>query len=251
MSDIIQHLDEITKATTVERVWALHTAKMATYGFDRLLYGYTQFMGATSLGDPEDWFILSTQTPEYLDTFVGEGLYFSAPMLRWAVENTGACSWRMMHDRAAEETLSPSERKVLEFNISMDVVAGYTISFSSASSRSRGAIALTAACGMSQDDVDEVWARDGREIQLLNDVMHLKVQSLPHSGERNLTRRQREVLQWVGDGKSIQDIAYLLGLTPATVEKHLRLAREALGVDTTPQAVLKAAMHNQLFIAEP
>jgi len=65
---------------------------------------------------------------------------------------------------------------------------------------------------------------------------------------RPLTRRQREVLEWVGDGKTVQDIALLMGLTPATVEKHLRLAREALEVGTTAQAVLKASYQNQIFV---
>jgi LuxR family transcriptional regulator len=65
-----------------------------------------------------------------------------------------------------------------------------------------------------------------------------------------LTARQREVLGWVGDGKTVQDIALLIGLTPATVEKHLRLARAALNVETTAQAVLKAAFQNQIFILE-
>jgi LuxR family transcriptional regulator len=39
-----------------------------------------------------------------------------------------------------------------------------------------------------------------------------------------------------------------MGLTAATVEKHLRLAREALDVDTTAQAVLKASFQNQIFL---
>ncbi|CRL11354.1 hypothetical protein NIT7321_02209 [Phaeobacter italicus] len=41
-----------------------------------------------------------------------------------------------------------------------------------------------------------------------------------------------------------------MGLTTATVEKHLRLAREALSVETTAHAVLKAALHNQMYTME-
>ena len=67
---------------------------------------------------------------------------------------------------------------------------------------------------------------------------------------RTLTRRQREALQWVGDGKTTQDIAQIMGLTQATIEKHLRLARDALNVETTAQAVLKAAFQNQMFVLE-
>ena len=52
------------------------------------------------------------------------------------------------------------------------------------------------------------------------------------------------------DGKTTQDAAEIMGLTPATVEKHLRLAREALDVETTAQAVLKASFQNQIFVLD-
>lgn len=251
MTDILRHLDAIIATTDVEDLWGLHAEKMRSYGFDRLIYGFTRYGGPSTVGSPEDWLILSTQTSEYMRAFIEDGLYFEAPMLRWALKNKGACSWRWMTDMDHIERLTQPERRVLEFNRSMGVTAGYTISFLSVSDRVKGAIALTAEVGMSQDDVDEVWAEHGCQILLMNNVMHLKVQTLPFSGGRKLTKRQREVLQWVGDGKSIQDIAILLGRTPATVEKHLRLAREALGVETTAQAVLKAAQFNQMFITEP
>ena len=75
--------------------------------------------------------------------------------------------------------------------------------------------------------------------------------TLPYTApNRALTSRQREVLEWVGDGKTAQDIGLIMGLTAATVEKHLRLAREALAVDTTAQAVLKAAFANQMFVLD-
>lgn len=251
MTDIVRYLERVIATTKVEDLWDLHVEKMQTYGFDRLIYGFTRYGGSASVGCPEDWLILSTQSPEYMRAFIDEGLYFNAPMLRWALENKGACSWRWMTDPDRINSLTPSERRVLEFNKSMGVTAGYTISFLSVSERVKGAIALTAKVGMSQDEVDRIWADHSCQILLMNNVMHLKLQTLPYSGGRNLTKRQREVLQWVGDGKSIQDIALLLGRTPATVEKHLRLAREALGVETTAQAVLKAAQYNQMFVTEP
>ncbi len=139
---------------------------------------------------------------------------------------------------------------MMEFNRQMGVVAGYTISFRSLSMRAKGATALTAQAGTTQDDVDALWDEKGDEILLMNNMAHLKVLTLPYTGTRSLTKRQREVLECVGDGKTTQDTADILGLTPATVEKHLRLAREALDVDTTAQAVLKASFQNQMFIIE-
>jgi LuxR family transcriptional regulator len=39
-----------------------------------------------------------------------------------------------------------------------------------------------------------------------------------------------------------------MGLTTATVEKHLRKAREALQVETTARAVMKASLQRQFFV---
>lgn len=247
MSGLVAYLDKLTNANSVEDLWTLHTTQMATFGFDRVMYGFTRYRTSSSLGDPQDWVLLSNQSPEYMKVFFDEGLYYHAPMIRWALANNGACSWRWMIDMTRIDNLTPSELRVMEFNRSMGVTAGYTVSFRSLSERTKGAVALTAKAGTSQDAVDQVWATHGDEIVVMNNVMHLKLLTLPYSGERRLTRRQREVLQWVGDGKTTQDIALLLKLTAATVEKHLRLAREALDVETSAQAVLKAAFHNQMF----
>ena len=250
MSDILHTLRAMTAAKTDQDLWALHLDAMGRYGFDRLLYGYTRYRTGRSLGDPQDWVVLTNHPQEFMDRFIREGHYFHAPMIRWALENNGACSWRWMEELALTGNLTEEELKVVGFNRSYGVSAGYTVSFRSISERTRGAIALVAKPGMSQDDVEAVWAENGDEIIVINNVMHLKLLTLPYSGARPLTRRQVEVLQWVGDGKTTQDIALLLGLTPATVEKHLRLAREALDVETTAQAVLKAAFYNQMFVLD-
>src|SRR6056297_554538 len=244
-------LNGLLNAPSIEELWDMHTRNMDSYGFDRLMYGYTRYRTATSLGDPEDFVLLSNHKPEYMEAFIGQSLYFHAPMVRWALENEGACSWAVLRDMVQTETLSDQERRVFEFNVSQGVTAGYSISFKSVSPRTKGAIALTARAGMSQEDIDAVWAKHGDDIVLLNNIAHLRILTLPYTAPgRTLTKRQKEVLGWVGDGKTIQDIALLMELTPATVEKHLRLARESLSVETTAQAVLKAAFQNQMFILD-
>lgn len=246
MKNVIQHLDAMTNASSVEDLWALHVDAMASYGFDRIIYGFTRYRSGGSLGDPQDWVLLTNHGDTYMDTFLSHDHVYNAPMIRWALENTGACSWGWMTD---PDNLTEDEKKVVAFNISQGVTAGYTVSFLSVSERTKGAVALTAAPDLDQDAADAIWAKHGNDIKVMNNVFHLKLQTLPYAA-RQMTKRQREVLQWVGDGKTTQDIAILLDLTPATIEKHLRLARDALDVETTAQAVLKAAFYNQMFVIE-
>ncbi|MEM6726961.1 MAG: LuxR family transcriptional regulator [Pseudomonadota bacterium] len=247
---VFNYLEAVTEAQTTEELWEMHSQRMASYGFDRIMYGFTRYMTESSLGDPQDLILLTNHDPEYANYFMENGLYFHAPMVNWARHNDGAASWDVIRQMEDACLISASERKVLKFNQKHGVTAGYTISFKSISFRSKGAIALTAERGVSQAEIDAVWAEHGREITLLNNIAHLKIITLPFPGARPLTRRQREVLEWVGDGKTTQDIATLLGLTIATVEKHLRLAREALDVETTAQALLKASFQNQMFVME-
>lgn len=250
--DLREYLHFITNVQSLEELWDAHTRQMDAYGFDRIIYGYTRYRTETSLGDPDDFIVLSNHSAEYIQGFVDGGLYFDAPMMHWALENEGAASWSVLANRFEKGNLTPEELRVMEFNLRMQVVSGYTISFKSVSSRSKGAIALAGRYDMTQEQVDAVWAEHGDDILLMNNFAHLKILTLPYSApSRALTKRQREALEWVGDGKTTQDIALLMGLTSATVEKHLRLARESLAVETTAQAVLKAALQNQMFVVEP
>jgi len=250
MQDLVVHLDRVNNASSVEGLWRLHLDAMASFGFDRLLYGYTRYRSGRSLGDPQDLVILTNLPSNYMRPYLESGLYTNGPMVRWALENDGACSWAWLDGQVALGRFSQAELKTLEFNRKLGVTAGYTISFRSVSQRAKGGIGLCARPGLSQDEVDQLWTQHGPTITVMNNVFHLKLLTLPYSGARQLTQRQREVLQWVGDGKTAQDIALLMGLTAATVEKHLRLAREALDVETTAQAVLKAAFYNQMFTVE-
>ncbi|MBB3994443.1 LuxR family transcriptional regulator [Sulfitobacter undariae] len=245
------YLLRVADCQTMEELWEGHVAKMAEFGFDRLIYGFTRYRTANSLGDPSDFIILTNHSKDYTSVFIDEGHFFHAPMVHWALENEGAKSWRLLAEMERSKTLSAPERRVLEFNRDMGVTAGYSVSFKSISARSKGAIALTARRGMDQAEIDAIWAVHGADITLMNNIVHLKILTLPYTApNRILTPRQREVLEWVGDGKTAQDIGLIMGLTAATVEKHLRLARESLAVDTTAQAVLKAAFANQMFVID-
>ncbi|MEJ6477701.1 MAG: autoinducer binding domain-containing protein, partial [Octadecabacter sp.] len=147
MTAFVDHLDALTTAPNVEELWALHTKRMASYGFDRLIYGFSRYLSPNSLGDPQDWVILTNHGDAYMKPFIDEGLYWHAPMLQWALENDGACRWRWM---SAPGHLTANEERVVKFNRAHGVTAGYTLSFRSVSQRAKAAMAITAKKGMTQ-----------------------------------------------------------------------------------------------------
>ncbi len=250
-AELIEHVNTLISSTSIEDVWKMHVARMREFGFDRMIYGSTRFRTHGEFGDVSDALVLTNHDKAYMDIFFGRELYLVAPMAVWAAHNTGACSWQWARDRQESGSLTEREVEVMDINEKMGVNAGYSIAFPDSSHRSKGGIGLCARAGLTQRDVDILWAKDGAEILMLNYLMNLKITNLPYTGMRQtLTNRQREVLQWVADGKTMQDIAVILDLNTATIEKHLRLARENLNVETTAQAVVKASIQNQFFLFE-
>jgi DNA-binding NarL/FixJ family response regulator len=63
------------------------------------------------------------------------------------------------------------------------------------------------------------------------------------AGGVKLTPRQREVLRLIADGRTMKEVAALLGLSPRTVETHKYQVMEALGVGTTAELVRYALEH--------
>lgn len=241
----------MTRMTDLEKLWQLLMEVLAEFGFDNVMYVATRFKTEHGTGDLADAMILSNYPPDFEAAYLDGGLFRDAPMVRWAMTNVGSLSWSEIARDAAEGRLPPSSMRVIEHNRRFGIVAGYGISFPRVSVRTAHGIGLGSST-MRQGAVDAMWADTGWRIELICHVAHLTLISLPHGMRgRSLTLRQREVLELVADGKTISDVAQILGRNPATIEKHLRRAREALDVGTTAQAIMKATAQNQFFRYEP
>lgn len=66
--------------------------------------------------------------------------------------------------------------------------------------------------------------------------------------DRSLTAREREVLTWIGAGKSAEDVACILQISRFTVERHLSNVREKLNVVNTVQAALEAVRRGEISL---
>lgn len=245
---ILPLLNRIAASARIDDAWDLATGYFASLGFGRINYGFTRFMHQKTIGDPDDALFLSTCDADYVKRYFQGGFYAKTPLFRWAETNSGICTWSWVREAYEACRLSPQEADAVRQNIAMGIVAGISVSFPEVLSRSKGAMGLIADPGLSLEDVEEIYARRREEILAVANMMHLTIVHLPQlSRYRALSPRQREALEWVADGKTTQDVALLMGVSAAMVEKHLRLAREALAVETTAQAVAKGALLNMIF----
>jgi LuxR family transcriptional regulator len=249
---ILTLLNRIAAARSIDEAWELGTAYFAGLGFQRVNYGFTRFKHQKTIGDPEDALFLTTCDADYVKRYFQGGFYAKTPVFRWAERTSGMCTWAWVRDAYAAGKLSAEESEAVRQNVAMGVVAGISVSFPEVLSRSKGALGLIADPGLDHDAVEALYAARHAEILAVANMVHLTIVHLPQlSRHRALSPRQREALEWVADGKTTQDVALLMGVSPAMVEKHLRLARDALAVETTAQAVAKGALLNMIFQRQP
>ncbi|MBL9051481.1 MAG: autoinducer binding domain-containing protein [Tabrizicola sp.] len=241
-------LNRIAASASIDEAWDLATTHFAKLGFKRANYGFTRFKHLKTIGDPDDALFLTTCDADFVKRYFQGGFFAKTPVFRWAERNSGICTWTWVKEAFEAGRLSTEEAEAVRQNAANGITAGLSVSFPEVSSRSKGALGLIADPGMTHADVDAILAARREEILAVANVMHLTIVHLPQlSRHRALSPRQREALEWVADGKTTQDVALLMGVSPAMVEKHLRLAREALAVETTAQAVAKGALLNMIF----
>jgi DNA-binding CsgD family transcriptional regulator len=68
-------------------------------------------------------------------------------------------------------------------------------------------------------------------------------------GRGGPTPREREVLALLAAGATDEQIAEMLGLSPATVQTHVRNAKAKLGARTRAQAVAMALQHEMISVS--
>ena len=69
-------------------------------------------------------------------------------------------------------------------------------------------------------------------------------------GDRTVTKRQQEVLIALGNGRSYKQIAHELYMCAQTAKRHAQAAREILGADSTPHAIILALQKGIIKLEE-
>ncbi len=240
-------IDKIVNATTAAEAWVHLRKTLRNAGFDNLLYGTNRLRKAGVFGKRADSFFLSDLPAGLMQKFWDEELYRTAPVAIWAMQNQGPMSLDYGSERYHAGELPKDQRQTQEILMEAGITSGYVVGFNPPQTTVATAVALL-NMGRTQEETDENWARNGKTILTYASIFNLRMASLPLPSQKSgLTERQKEVLHWVAHGKTSAEVATILGLSTATIEKHLRQARDTLGASTTTQAVLFAQINEHIF----
>ena len=248
---LVRFMSSVLHAEDIETTWALLRDYLRGLGFGDVLYGYSPTFHAGNIGERDEVLLLSTLERPIVDALVDEGHFRESITFNWALRNVGIASWAMTARQAGMAPCFATSKKALDFFARHVFTAGCCIGFPSLRTRGKAVMALFGHRGSTQDEFVALVALQGDSLLVATSMAHMRLSDMPYLKPRQgLTLRQREVLEWVAEGKTMADIAAILRISPVTVDKHLRLARENLGVETTAHAVIKASFLNQIFVYE-
>lgn len=241
---LLRSIEPMIAAASGDELWRIFATVVAKCGFPYCFYiARVPLIFSGGLAQ-EDIQLFGNFPDPIMEQAVGERMLTDSRWATWVRQNVGSTG---LHQLSPEDHPDAVTGLLLRHGFA----AGQLISMRDNLLRSHAALLICPQPGTTVSQHDALWRNQQRDVSALSWIMHLRMTTMPRQRpQAPLTKRQREVLQWTIAGKTISEIATILGLTGATVEKHMRLARENLGVGTTAQAILKAHLTHQLYSPE-
>lgn len=169
---------------------------------------------------------------------VRSGWYNKAPVFRICAETTRPVMWT----GRAEGRLFDMNPSMWEEHFSLGRLGGWAQSVQDR----LGIYSLFITSSNEQLEENDIEPYQ-RQLQWLTHAMHFAMFTSRDEHDRILTNREREILRWTGDGKTVSEIGMILALSDSTVNFHLRNAMAKLDAPNKTSAVVKAIFLKELF----
>lgn len=213
------------------------SSTIAMFGFDRFMMTRLPALNE----DAEPYVIYHTWPVEWLDQYREQAYFWHDPVSLHAFTQTRPFTWkeaRRLHRRTRVSLRLASEAS------STGLVDGMGFPMGDPSCV-QAVVSLAAEQAVDLD-------RLGREMLHLT-CLHAEQRAVEIYDNTpaifgRLREREREVLKWIANGKSMADVADILGISDRTVREHVDHARAVLNATTATHAVAKAIKSRQIIL---
>jgi LuxR family transcriptional regulator len=256
------YLEQLLSCRSLTEIWKMYLEILAVFDFNHIIYATTN-LGKSGLSESlKDGLVLSNHHPTLIKEMVDNKCFDNDT--RWYSKNKiNVMPWeedlgpneidysKYLFFPTIKKPMSMCERNAIKNYQKFNLNAGYTIFFKHSSGTGSSGFSLCSK--LSQSETNRQWKKNEKTIMTLSKLFDLHLRQLPYVHfsllpiRRKLTKRQREALHWISNGKSIVETSIIMNLSVPTIDKHLRLARENLDAKTTIEAVVKAQTNAQLY----
>ena len=253
ISEYFDYSSKILFSETIDQAWSAYQEFLKQIGFDKIIYLSSHFSRGKDWGNPKDTLILSNHDNSYNNSLFNNKTNFlkTHPNFKRLLEKPGSeTNWTKVN---LEEIQNSVVENIVHLNNKYKITTGIQFSLKQIKPGSACVIMLTGKSDIPQKKLNSIWAKRKGKIISLSEILQLSIRNLPYSSNslgpshKKLTTRQIEILTLLADGNSIVQISKTLNLSIPTIDKHLKLARLNLDVNTSAQAVSKALTERMLL----
>lgn len=239
----VELIDKLSNAETIESLHSICSDVCSEYGFDLFIYG-ARF--PTSFVNPHFVFI-SGYPKEWRDRYTANSYMVIDPTVQYCAQNIIPLQWdqvSLSHNQTTEIKRFMSEAG--DFGVRSGVsfpvhsVKGDFAMFTLASEKPNLKSDIKIQCVMPFGHLFSAHLHEAVRKIFESDVISLS--------RCDLTRREKECLLWVTEGKTAWETSKILNISERTVTFHLQNVQEKLGVTNRQHAVARAVA---LGIVEP
>lgn len=183
--------------------------------------------------------LLSSYPRSWTNRYFAEGYEQVDPVVEHARRERTLFRW---DGTAPPASGSTDQRRFFDEAVEFGIKCGVTVPI-------MGGFGRFAAFTLAADETSEAFSSTVDEasdvLQLIGLYFHAHVDAklacaTPTQSVDDLTQRERQCLAWVSRGKTMEEVAIILGVKPRTVLFHIENARQRLGASTSTQAVAVA-----------
>ncbi|MCG9576090.1 autoinducer binding domain-containing protein [Vibrio tubiashii] len=227
---IEDYIQSLIKSETKEEIHDVLSKASKLLGFDYFAYGIRQKM---SFGTPRIEMV-NNYSNDWNARYQGDGLSNNDPLIMLGMKGSDFILWDNVKDESQQFWQEAKHHGIYQ---GWSKPTHSPNGSSSLFSFSRGGEALSESELFSSTPY-MLW------FSSIADQGFQKVlaDSSSPSPNINLTPREIEVLKWTADGKTIEEISIILGLSSRTAEFHARNAIKKLGTANKTSAAVKAAL---------
>jgi|GEM_PF-509078 len=192
------------------------------------------------LNPPPHAVVLSNYPDQWAIRFSEQQYYLIDPVLMTAQERMTPFDWS---DTEWRSTLSEAQINILNEACELDLKYG----FSQPIKCTKG---FPASCSVTFDsegiDPNALVSIQLMSIYLHEAALRMKIQRSVDNTQMTLTKRQKQCLELVAQGKSDWDISVILNISQSTVHFHIQETLRKLNVSSRSQAVVRALFYGEI-----
>lgn len=235
--NINEFIEATNKCESEQAVFALFEAIMSEYGYDRLCYSL--MTAHPSIEKPAGHAILANYPSDFLEHYMKSGYVARDPVRQFVVTTYQPFLWNELDNLMA---MDMSHHRVMKEAKAARLLDGLAVPIYGPGGEIAG-VGMAGSQKIGNLSYDKIC-----EINLLCQHFHISYSKVHHRkrqvAERHpqLSARERDILLWVGQGKSDSVIGEILKISEQTVKTNLKRIGQKLGTSGRLAAFSKATL---------